>query len=56
MDKSESTVTSDDLLNFQRPLVTNEQEQGDLLQNHKERVQNLPTTSNWLKTVWMRDS
>ena len=39
VDKSESTVTSNDLLNIQRPLLTNEQEQGDLLQNHKERLE-----------------
>ena len=49
VDKSESTVTSDDLLNIQRPLLTNEQEQGDLLQNHKERVENLPNEEQLIK-------
>ena len=37
---SESTVTSNDLLNRRKPHLTNEQEQGDLLQKHKERVEN----------------
>ena len=39
MDNAESTVKT--ALNIQRPLLTNEQAQGDLLQNHKEQVENL---------------
>ena len=41
MDQSESIITSADLFNVQRPLLTNEQAQGNLLQNRKERVENL---------------
>ena len=41
MNKSESLVLSADLLNIQSPLLINEQAQGNLLQHHKERVENL---------------
>ena len=41
MKQSESKVNSADLLDIQRPLRTDKQTQGDLLSNHKERVQNL---------------
>ena len=44
--RSASMVTSADLLNIQRPLLTNEQAQGNLLQNRKERVENLPDDVN----------
>ena len=49
MEQSESTVTSADLLNLQRPLLTNEQSQGDLLQNHKEWVNNFPNDEQLIK-------
>ena len=60
MEQSESTVGSADLLNIQRPLQNNEQAQGNLLHNHKERVQNLSneeqltklcTDAGFVKTV-----
>ena len=38
MKQSESMVKSADLLNIQRPLQTDEQAQGDLLYNHKEKT------------------
>ena len=47
--KSESLVPSADLLKTQRPLLTNEQAQGDLLQNHKERLENLPNDEQLIK-------
>ena len=62
MDKSDSTVKT--ALNIQRPLLTNEQAQGDLLQNHKERVANLPNDEQLIKLCtdagfikrWLLDS
>ena len=41
-EKSESLVSAAKLLNVQRPLLTNWLAQGNQLQNHKERVENLP--------------
>ena len=49
MEQSESIVTSADLLNIQRPLLTNEHAQGELLPNHKERVENLPDDEQLIK-------
>ena len=60
MEQSGSTVGSADLLNIQRPLQNTEQAQGNLLHNHKERVQNplneeqltmLCTDAGFVKTV-----
>ena len=54
------TGLSADLLNIQSPLLTNEQAQGNLLQYHKERLENLPddeqviklcTDAGFIKTV-----
>ena len=47
MDNAESTVKT--ALNIPRPLLTHEQAQGDLLQNHKERVENLPDDEQLIK-------
>ena len=41
VDKSESLILCANSLNIQRSLLTNEQAQGNPLQNHKERVENL---------------
>ena len=49
MEKSESLVPPVDLLNIQRPLLTNDQAQRDLLQNHKERVEILPKDEQLIK-------
>ena len=49
MEQSESVVASDDLLNTQRPLPTNDQEKGDLLFNHKERVQHFSDEEQLIK-------
>ena len=46
MEKSESFA---DLLKTQRPLLTNEQAHWDMLQNHKERVENLPNDEQLIK-------
>ena len=60
MEKSDSLVPPVDLLKTQRRLVTKEQARGDLLQNNKERVENLPndeqlinlcTDEGFIKTV-----
>ena len=42
-------VASADLLNIQRPLPNNEPEQGNLLFNHKERVQNFSNEEQSIK-------
>ena len=47
--QTESFVKSADLLNIQRPLQTNEHEQGDLLYNHKGRLQNLSNEKHLTK-------
>ena len=52
MEQSESVVASDDLPNIQRPLPTNDQEKGDLLFNHNERVQNLSDEEQLIKIVY----
>ena len=49
MEQSESIVKSADLLNIQRPLQTDEQAQGNLLYNHKERVQVLSNEEQLIK-------
>ena len=49
MDKSESLVLFAYLLNIQSPLLTNEQAQGNLLQHHKESVENLPDDEQLIK-------
>ena len=52
MVKSESLVSLADLLNVQRPLLTNELAQGNLLQNHKERVENFPDDEQLIKIMY----
>ena len=42
-------VKSTDLLNIQRPLQTNEQAQSNLMQNHKDRVNNLSDEKQLIK-------
>ena len=48
-EKSESLVSTAELLNFQRPPLTNWLAQGNQLQNHKERVENLPDDNQLIK-------
>ena len=49
MESSDSMVAPTDLLIIQRPLPKDEQEHGDLLFNHKERVQNLSDEEQLIK-------
>ena len=49
MEKSESLVPPVDLLNIQRPLLTNEQAKRNLLQNHMERLETLPKDKQFVK-------
>ena len=60
MKQSESMVKSADLLNIRRPLQTDEQAQGDLFYNHKEKCKifrvkkqliTLCTDAGFVKTV-----
>ena len=50
VEKSESLLSPADLLNIQRLLVNNEQAPGNLLQNHKERVENLLDDDQLIKS------
>ena len=49
MEQSESVVATDDLQNIQRPLPTNDQEKGDQLFYHNERVRNLSDEEQLIK-------
>ena len=60
MNQAASLVTPADLLNIQRPLLINEQKQGNLLHNQKERVADISedeqlvklcTDAGFIKTV-----